>query len=404
MNQHKSHPSTTTENLIRHYDHPNDTEVQLAPEPALPLNSRGGVRRVSMGEILGRIAWFWQIVRKETLGALAHTSGGTLHNFVNAARKSDQIQLLGRLVSRKRVAIHEDFYHGRKLVDGPETHSRPELEKPDEDGLAEGARFFTSKNLLIKPHTLFAAESAAWLVDKFYYAYDHAVLALSEAELRERGWYSPKKPSPDSRYCTEVPDALLLLLGFSMRMEFQRTQKSAEYFAMKCAACYGEPVIYVVRRSGAIYDRLLEVKKETKNLFVVRLLNESDLQILLPELNKYIRQLPYASRRVSDYYSNPNFVYRAMSLSPAKFFLAETFRVRGGLANFYNTLAPEQQADIEAEHKRKADEAWRFFYSHLEPKRLAREKRLLEAKSNKAWAAVGAMMKQDAPLGGSQPN
>jgi hypothetical protein len=405
MNQHDPHRLPNTQDLIRFYDNPNDPDVQLTPEPALPMNTRGSIRRVAMDEILGRAAWFWQIVRKGTLGALAYTSGNTLHKFVRAAVKSGQIQPAGRLVTRSRTGLHENFYHGRKLIAGDETQSRDQLEKPDQDGLAEGARFFTSKNLLIKPHSLFAGEAASFLVNGLSRVNkDTVVVAISEEELRARGWYSPKKPSENSLYCTEVPDALLLLLGFSLRIEYQRTQKSEEYYRMKCAACYGEPVVYVVRGDGPIYDRLFELKATTKNLFVVRLRNEADLLVLRADLRKYVRQLPYAGRRVSDYYANPNFIYRAISSTKVDLFLREMARGRALLADFYNTLVPEQRKEMEADHKRKAREAWQFFYSHLEPKRLAREKRLLEARSNEAWAGVGAMMKQDAQLGGSQPS
>ncbi len=355
------------------YDHPNGPQTQLAPEPILLGNARRGFRRPSINQILAAASYYGVIHTRETLSALTYTSGGTLDNFLKFAHEEHLIEDVGRLAHIHPLKPKKVFFYGRKAFvrEREKQKTRGPLEVPDELGLNPGARFLTTKGSLVRPHDLLATQALGWLVSQFRL---HGIIAVGYAEdyLREvMGWHSLRKVSSTPRFLTEVSDGLVLADGMIVHVEMQLTDKPKDY-VHKCAACYGEPVVYITPYEK-VYRTLKNLDPKPENLFVAKLWSKVEGADLISQLRNFSEKPPYEFNQNGDHYSRDGFVYGAINPASVPAFLADTKAGQLRRKAEYAKQSRQQREEKHAELTEKAQEAFTYFHVKSEAKQAEAE-------------------------------
>ena len=303
---------------------PLDRNLTIAKPPLLPDLFNEDFHAPDLPEIILRQVYGWLVVRPSTLKAFTRYGQRKIEATLPMLVKRGLLKPLGRLQNGRYHDMGEELYTiGTEAPDRTVYTFKPRLryESIKRGILNQPGGLISTRGLVIPMHQFYVAEVAAWLAEELAELQSPHLLVPEQVLRGEYGWYSEKSHKQKAAFfCTPVPDAWLIFVCYSLRIEVQISEVSTAKVRGICAASpLKEPVLYVVLEEG-LYRRLIPLQNEIPHLFVVRFRNKDDLSKFWQWHQSLAKRGGYKLWWLRDHYAGLNFAMATMKAQAAKTF------------------------------------------------------------------------------------
>jgi hypothetical protein len=306
--------------LSLYHDGRSFDERLLEREPLLRNEQPSGNLLPIAEEILLRTIYHWRYATANSLVGLTGYGIRTIETVLPSLLRKKLIKPIGR-IQRSDLSVFggEIYTRFQKPKETLDFFIHPWVRTDKKRGATKNLT--TTHGLLIKEHSIYLVEAAAW-VYQFFCDQKTRYIIHPETVLREVfGWHSDAHDDKEKgRKCfrTYIPDAWLISPEAGIRIEVQITYKNTDTIKHVCGASpMGDSVLYIIKHDAqSFYDHLMEIQaKECPNLMVAKLGDVGDMEkVFVHHLNRFKNKLvdPWVVR---EHYCRPGFVYKMVNPS-----------------------------------------------------------------------------------------